>query len=89
MQPLNSLILIEYEEPKEQITDSGIYVPASANTVTAQDFLKQGKVLAVNADEKTIKPGDIVYFNLHAKTIVPGEKNQYFVRKEDLYGIQK
>lgn len=88
MKPLNSLILIEYQEPQEKRTDSGIYVPSTANTVTAQDFLRAGKVLEVNADEELIKKGDTVYFNLHAKTVVPGQKDQYFVRKEDLYAVE-
>lgn len=88
MKALNSLILIEYEEPSEKKTDSGLYVPPAANTVTAQDFLKEGKVLAINAKEEVVKVGDTVYFNIHAKTVVPGTKNQYFVRSEDLYGIK-
>lgn len=88
MKPLNSLILIRYEEPKEQTTDAGLIVPPTANTITAQDFLKEGVVLAVNEDEKVIKENDIIFFNIHAKTLVPGTENEYFVRKEDLYGVK-
>ena len=57
-------------------------------TVTAQNFLKEGTVVAVNEDEKTIKVGDIVYFNIRAKAVVPEQPNMFFVRKEDLYGIK-
>lgn len=88
MKPLNSLILIEYEEPTEKKTDAGLYVPPTANTVTAQDFLKEAKVVAVNEDENVIKAGDTVYFNIHSKTVVPDMENHYFVRKEDLYGVK-
>lgn len=88
MKPLNSLILIKYEEPTEKKTDSGLYVPQAVETVTAQNFLKEGTVVAVNEDEKTIKVGDIVYFNIRAKAVVPEQANMFFVRKEDLYGIK-
>ena len=88
MKPLNSLILIKYEEPTEKKTDSGLYVPQAVETVTAQNFLKEGTVVAVNEDEKTIKVGDIVYFNIRAKAVVPEQSNMFFVRKEDLYGIK-
>ena len=88
MKPLNSLILIKYEEPTEKKTDSGLYVPQAVETVTAQNFLKEGTVVAVNEEEKTIKVGDIVYFNIRAKAVVPEQPNMFFVRKEDLYGIK-
>jgi co-chaperonin GroES (HSP10) len=88
MLPLNSLIMVEYEEPAEKKTEAGLYVPPTTTTITAQDFLKEGTVLAVNPKEENIKVGDVVYFNIHAKTLVPGTKNQYFVRTEDLYGVK-
>ena len=47
MKPLNSLILIKYEEPTEKKTDSGLYVPQAVETVTAQNFLKEGTVSTV------------------------------------------
>ena len=55
MKPLNSLILIKYEEPTEKKTDSGLYVPQAVETVTAQNFLKEGTVVAVNEEEKNNK----------------------------------
>lgn len=88
MLPLNNLILIEYEEPTEKKTEAGLYVPPTTTTTTAQDFLKEGKVLAVNPTEENIKMGDTVFFSVYAKTVVPGTKNQYFVRKEDLYAVK-
>lgn len=88
MKPMNSLILVQYEEPVEKTTASGIVVPPSANTITAQDHLKEGLVLEVNPKEEHIKIGDTVVFSIHAKTKVPGTENQYFVRKEDIYGVK-
>lgn len=88
MKPLNSLILVKYEEPTEKKTESGLYVPPAANTVTATDFLKEGTVIDVNPEETTIKAGDIVLFNVHAKTKVPGSSDTILVRKEDIYAIK-
>ena len=88
MLPLNNLILVEYEEPVEKKTEAGLYVPPTTTTTTAQDFLKEGKVLAVNPKEEHIKVGDTVLFSIYAKTVVPGTKNQFFVRLEDLYAVK-
>jgi co-chaperonin GroES (HSP10) len=88
MLPLNNLILVEYEEPAEKKTEAGLYVPPTTTTTTAQDFLKEGKVLAVNPKEEHIKVGDTVLFGIYAKTVVPGTKNQFFVRLEDLYAVK-
>lgn len=88
MQPLNTLILIEYEEPKEKKTEAGLFVPPSASTVTAKDFLKSGKVLEVNAEETIIKKDDIVLFNIHSIVKVPQTENHYLIRKEDLYAVK-
>lgn len=88
MLPLNNLVLIEYEEPKEKKSEGGLYVPPATTTVTAKDFLKEGKVLEVNPDAKHVKAGDIIYFDIRAKVIVPSTNNQYFVRGEDVYGIK-
>lgn len=88
MLPLNSLILIQYEEPTEKKTDSGLYVPPAANTTTAKDFLKEGVVIAVNPDENNIQVGDTVLFSAYAITNIHGVKDQILVRKEDIYAIK-
>ena len=81
MKPLNSLILLEYEEPKEEKTASGLYVSGVNSLITATDFLKKGKVLAINDNEKTVKVGDIVLFNYNAKAKVPDTNNQKIYTK--------
>lgn len=88
MLPLNSLVLIEYEEPVEKKTQGGLYVPPATNTVSSKNFLREAKVLEVNPDCKHIEMGNIVYFDIRAKYIVPGTENKYFVRTEDIYGVK-
>ena len=88
MLPLNNQVLIEYEEPKEKMSDGGLYVPPATTTVSAKDYLKEAKVLEVNPKAEHVKPGDTIYFDIRAKVIVPGTTNQYFVRGEDIYGIK-
>lgn len=86
MKPLNSLILIEYEEPSERITDGGIYVAPSADN-NALGHLRAAKVLAVNPKEEDIKVGDTILFNKLAATKVPKEDNKRLIRKEDCYAV--
>lgn len=88
MLPLNNYILIEYEEPKEKQTEGGLYVPPATTTVSAKNYLKEAKVLAVNTDIKNIKEGDTIYFDLRAKVVVPGTTNQYVIRGEDIYLVK-
>jgi len=91
MKPVNTLILVEFEEEKEVRTETGIYIQKSAEN-NALGFLRSGKVLAVNrkeeTEEKDIKVGDTVYFNKNAVCYIPTAKNQVFVRKEDVYGVE-
>lgn len=86
MKPLNTLILIEYEEPTEKKTETGIYVPPSVDN-NALGFLREAKVLAVNPKCENIKVGDTVLFNKNAATKVPTEKTQRLVREEDIYAV--
>lgn len=90
MKPLNSLILIEYEEPVEKKTETGIYVPPTADN-NALGHLREGKVIEINRKEETedkdIKIGDTVLFNKLAATKVPGNDKLRLIRKEDLYAV--
>lgn len=86
MKPLNSLILIEYEEPAERKSDGGIYIAPTADN-NALGHLRAAKVLAVNPKEEDIKVGDVILFNKLAATKVPKEENKRLVRKEDCYAI--
>lgn len=88
MKPLNSLILVKYEEPTEKKTEAGLYVPPAANTVTASNFLKEGVVVAVNPKEENIKENDTILFNYNARVKVPGEKDLIMVRSEDIYAVK-
>lgn len=87
MKPLNSEILITYEEPTEKKTEGGLYVPPETNKMggTANNFLKQGKVIAVNPDCKNIAVDDEILFDNRAKVKVPGMSGHYLVRTEDVY----
>lgn len=90
MKPVNSLILVQYEEEKEKQTETGIYIPPTAEN-NAIGFLRSGKVLEINRkeaeEEKDIKVGDTVLFNKNAICYIPTEKDKVFVRKEDVYGV--
>lgn len=86
MKPLNTLILIEFEEAGETKTKSGLYVPATVDK-NALGFLREGKVLAVNPKEEIVKVGDTVLFNKNAAVEVPGNKSQRLIRTEDLYAV--
>ena len=88
MLPLNSLIIIDYEEPTEKKTEGGLYVPPATNTINAKNFLREAKVVAVNPKCEHIKAGDSVYFDIRAIYLVPGEEHKYFVRTEDTYGVK-
>lgn len=87
LQPLNSLILVEWQE-EEKKTESGLYIPPTSDN-NAFGFLKEGKVLNVNPDCKHIEVGDIVLFNHLAKTEIPKDKTMVLVRTEDVYAVVK
>lgn len=90
MKPQNSWILIEYEEPKEKKTESGIILTGGEDV--ASGFLREGLVLEINRIEETenkdIKVGDRVLFNKNAmKANIPNEPNKRLIRKEDIYVV--
>ena len=89
MKPFNKEILIEYVEPTEQKSEGGLYIPPETNKMggTANNFLRKGKVLAINKDEEVIKEGDEVLFDYRARVIVPGVENNYLLRNADIYMI--
>lgn len=87
MKPMNTEILITYEEPTEKKSEGGLYIPPETNKMggTAKDFLKKGKVVAVNSKTQDIKEGDEILFDNRAKVKVPGMDKHYLVRSEDVY----
>lgn len=86
MKPLNTLILVEYEEPTEKQTKSGLYVPPTSDG-KAFNFLRKGKVLAVNPECKHIEEGNTVLFNINAVAKVPDMTDKLLVRTEDIYAV--
>ena len=89
MKPINTLILVQYEEETEKKTEQGIFIPKSAEN-NAIGFLRVGKVIEINRKEEEegdIKVGDEVYFNKNAICYIPTEKDKVFVRKEDIDGV--
>jgi len=89
MKPLNSEILITYEEPTEKKTEGGLYIPPETNKMggTARDFLKKGVVVEVAQKEEIVKPGDEVLFDFRARVNVPNMADHYLLRSEDVYMI--
>lgn len=86
--PLNTNILIEYQEQTEKQTKNGIYIPQSVDE-NATGFLRTGKVVEVNPDCTTIEVGDIVLFNKNATCTIPTDKTKRLVRTEDIYAVIK
>ncbi len=84
--PLNTYIIVAYEEPNEKKTESGLYVPNSVDN-NAFGFLRQGKVQAINPTCEHIAVGDSVWFNKNAKTNVPNDNTKILVRTEDVYAV--
>ena len=89
MRPLNKEILIKYEEPKENKSEGGLYIPPETNKMggTARDFLKKGVVVEVAQKEEIVKPGDEVLFDFRARVNVPNMADHYLLRSEDVYMI--
>ena len=89
MKPCNKEILINYEEPTEQKSEGGLYIPPETNKIggTANDFLKEGTVIAVNEKEEVIKEGDKVLFDYRARVRVPNNPTKFLVRDVDIYMI--
>ena len=92
IKPVNTLILVKYIEETEKRTEAGVYISPTAEN-NAIGFLRMGEVVEINrkeeTEEKDIKVGDTVYFNKNAICYIPTEKENVFVRKEDIYGVVK
>lgn len=85
IQPLNTYVLVEHKEA-EQKTESGLYVPPTAND-NALGFLREGLVKAVNPKCESIKVGNTVLYNKHAVANIPNSKELKLVREEDIYAV--
>ena len=88
IQPLNTYVLVEFKEEAEQKTESGLYVPPTANN-NALGFLREGLVKAVNPKCENIKVGDKVLYNKNAVANIPNSKELKLVREEDIYAVMQ
>lgn len=94
LKPAAGYLLIEPEEAQTK-TDSGIYLPDSANPEKPQ----KGKVLAVGAEEITdsgakrgapVKVGDrVVYKKWGGNEYKVGNVEYLFVKFEDILAVEK
>lgn len=95
IEPLHDRVLIKETDEKneEKMTDSGIYIPATAKE---ERETKKGKVVAVGKGKYddgelqplTVKVGDTVIFSWGDKIKVDGEE-YYVVRESEISAIVK
>jgi chaperonin GroES len=85
---IDERVLVEVEEPEEQKTAGGIYIPD-----TAKEKPQKGKVVAVGTDEdlqKVIKVGDRVVFGKYTGDEIEYEGKKYLViQRSDILAIIK
>jgi chaperonin GroES len=75
LQPINQNVLIELQEPAEQKTASGIYIPD-----TAKEKKAFGKVVSIsNIENPEISVGDTVLYKEFSGTEVEFESNKYLL----------
>jgi chaperonin GroES len=83
---IDERILVEVEEPEEQKTAGGIYIPD-----TAKEKPQKGKVVAVGTDEdlqKVIKVGDRVVFGKYTGDEIEYDGKKYLViQRSDVLAI--
>jgi chaperonin GroES len=83
---IDERILVEVEEPEEQKTAGGIYIPD-----TAKEKPQKGKVVAVGTDEdlqKVIKVGDRVVFGKYTGDEIEYNGKKYLViQRSDVLAI--
>ncbi len=75
LQPINQNVLIEVQEPAEQKTASGIYLPD-----TAKEKKAFGKVISIsNIENPEITVGDTVLYKEYSGTEVEFEDKKYLL----------
>ena len=83
---IDERILVQVEEPEEQKTAGGIYIPD-----TAKEKPQRGKVVAVGTDEdlqKVIKVGDRVVFGKYTGDEIEFDGKKYLViQRADVLAI--
>ena len=83
---IDERVLVEVEEPEEQKTAGGIYIPD-----TAKEKPQRGKVVAVGTDEdlqKVIKVGDRIVFGKYTGDEIEFDGKKYLVvQRSDILAI--
>ncbi len=87
IQPLGDNLLLEPIVNDEQKTESGIYLPETAEGEKPQE----GLVVATGDDEKIkVKKGDKVIFKKFSETEIKVEnKDYYIIKNEDILAVIK
>jgi chaperonin GroES len=85
---IDERLLVEVEDPEEQKSPGGIYIPD-----TAKEKPQRGKVVAVGTDEdlqKVIKVGDRVVFGKYTGDELEFDGKKYLViQRSDILAIIK
>jgi len=83
---IDERVLVEVEEPEEQKSAGGIYIPD-----TAKEKPQRGKVVAVGTDEdlqKVIKVGDRIVFGKYTGDEIEFDGKKYLViQRSDILAI--
>jgi chaperonin GroES len=90
IKPLGDRVVVQ-PKPAEEKTDSGLYIPESA-----QDKPQKGTVVAIgpgrvengNRIEMTVESGDQILYGKYAGTEVTLDGEEYLIMREsDIFGI--
>ena len=80
--PLKDRVFVSYSEELEK-TAGGIYIPDAA-----KEKPQRGKVEAVGAEVKNVKPGDSILFDKYSGSKITMDNVEYLILKEeDILGI--
>ncbi len=83
---IDDKVLVEPEEPEEQKTPGGIYIPD-----TAKEKPQMGKVIAIGTDEELkdfLKEGDKIIFGKYTGDEIEFEGKKYLVvQRSDILAI--
>jgi chaperonin GroES len=80
--PLKDRVFVSYTEEMER-TAGGIYIPDAA-----KEKPQRGKVVAVGAEVKTLKPGDEILFDKYSGSKINIDGTDFLIiKEEDILGI--
>jgi len=80
--PLKDRVFVSYSEELDR-TAGGIYIPDAA-----KEKPQRGKIEAVGAEVKNVKPGDSILFDKYSGSKITMDNVEYLILKEeDILGI--